>query len=76
MNRYGDAITRVTQATRKGMGRISKMTGLSGNPDLRVYNRMKPVDFERLRQQYGAETVTGYIKDMELARLKEMNNGN
>jgi len=75
MNKYGDALTKVTKATRTGMGRIRKMAGQSGNADLRVYNRMKPIDFERLKNQYGSDTVASYIKDMELARLKEMNNG-
>jgi hypothetical protein len=72
---YNNMMEGMAKASRKAMDNIVKLTGAPVDHELRMYENMKPIDFDRLRQIHGVDTITGYIKDMELRRLKEKTNG-
>jgi len=63
--------TRLVDAFSKGAARWDKSFGnpQSGSP-LETYNQLKPEDFNRMTQDFGANNVINYIQTMEHQRLK------
>ncbi len=74
-NKFGDSLTELRSAYQEGMKNMQLMSGQSGDRDVRLYGRMKPRDFAVLAKHLGTNVVLDYIKDMELKRLREKNNG-
>lgn len=74
-NKYGDVLNRMADTTKQAVSNLSELTGESGDRELRMYNRLKPIDFDRLVQMHGTEAVGQYIDEMETRRLKENYHG-
>jgi hypothetical protein len=60
---------RLQSATRKAFDRIGKVTGTETDPDLSLYNSLKPEHFTGLMREYGEDEIIGYIREMENRRL-------
>jgi hypothetical protein len=64
-----DIFTIMNNATQKAFARVGKVTHQETDPDLRLYNELKPQDFTELMKDYGEDNVIEYIKAMEFKRL-------
>jgi hypothetical protein len=70
-----DAFGKMKNAARQAFDRVSRASNLETDSDLRLYNTLKPDDFQRIVQQYGANETVQYIQKMEAKRLMGGNNG-
>ncbi len=59
---------RIKKATQTAFDRVGKTANVVSDPDLNLYSKLKPEDFGHLINQYGAEDVMKYIKEMEFKR--------
>jgi len=69
MNKIGDIQRRSVQAANKAMDRMRKVTGQSGNPDVRMYKKLSSDSLQKLAGEFGQQAVMEYIRDMEYASL-------
>jgi hypothetical protein len=49
----------------------SKLVGKSVDPDVQLYEKMTPAAFDAVREKYGVEGLTRYIRHIEHKRLME-----
>ena len=63
------AFKRTVKNTQSGFDRSMKRAGVETNPDVMLYNTLKPEDFNQLSKVYGQNTIMDYIRDMESKRL-------
>lgn len=73
MKNFSDAINAARNAAKIAVDRSIKMTGGTTDPDLQMFDRLGPEDFDVLAKKYGAEATMNYIKAMEARRLKVKN---
>lgn len=64
-----DAIGMMRQATKKAFAQVQKAKNIESDPDLAMYNTLKPEHFTELMKKYGEQPIIDYIKDMEAKRL-------
>jgi len=64
-----DAIGMMRQATKKAFSQVQKATNIESDPDLAMYNTLKPEHFTALMKRYGEQPIIDYIKEMETKRL-------
>ena len=69
-NKIGDALVEMRNATKKGMNKMLTLSGQRGDRDVRLYDRLNSDDLARLTGTLGSNTILGYIRDMELRRLR------
>jgi hypothetical protein len=67
----GSSVNMLRTATKSALGRTRKIMGGSRSEDtqLKIYNKLKPENFNQLAELYGGEGVIRYIKHMEALRL-------
>jgi hypothetical protein len=58
----------VKDAFARGAEQMKKALGTNFDPELKLYETLKPADFYHLEEVYGPETVERYIRHMELRR--------
>lgn len=63
-----DALDGSRRAMSKVMEDVHRTTGKSNDPDVRAYSRLGTEDFERLTEQFGEESISRYVREMELRR--------
>jgi hypothetical protein len=64
---------RLKAATKLAFNRVQRVGGVESDPDMALYNTLKPQHFVELMKDYGEEQIVGYIQDMETKRI--MNKG-
>lgn len=64
-----DPFGMVSSATKKAFQRVGSVANTEPDPDLRMYNTLKPEHFQKLMGLYGEQNVINYIKDMETRRI-------
>ena len=57
-------------AARRTADTLRQSLGLTADPDVRLYGRLQPDDFEEMRRRYGDDGTWEYIQEMERRRLK------
>jgi hypothetical protein len=63
-------IPAVRKAAQRGAATLRKMLGRSADPDVNLYRRLTPEDFERMAATYGRRAVADYIREMELKGME------
>ncbi len=63
-------IAEAKEAAKVAVAQTKTMLGRTNDPDLEIYNRLGPADFEGMKAEHGVEAVTEYINTMEVKRLK------
>lgn len=61
----GFVFDRLKKATQTAFNRVGKTASVVSDPDLNLYGKLKPEDFGKLINQYGADQTLQYIKEME-----------
>ncbi len=56
-------------ATQKAVARMDKATDRESDPELRIYNQLRPEHFTELMKKFGEPDVIDYIKHMESKRM-------
>lgn len=65
----GKSIGRVRSAAKGAFRRNKHLIGGNKDNQLRIYDSMKPQDFNALAELYGGDGVIRYIRYMEAKRL-------
>jgi len=60
-----DPFSMVARATKKAFERVGKVAGVETDPDLKLYQTLKPEHFTELMEVYGESPIIDYIKEME-----------
>ncbi len=68
---FDKATDRIGRALDRVGARVDRIVGTKVDTDLVFYENLKPEDFQSLTNQYGADSVAQYVKEMEIRRLKE-----
>lgn len=50
---------------------VGKLSGKTSDPDIQLYEKMTPRAFDMIREKYGVEGLTRYIRHIEHKRLAE-----
>jgi len=61
---------RVSKAVPKAFEDFDRASGNSPDQDVRLYDTLRPQDFLAITQEYGADQVSDYIREMERKRMK------
>lgn len=69
--RQKDIFGNVTKAATNAFGRVNKVFGFQTNPDIQLYNNLKPADFMALAKKYGQDTTADYIRWAESKKLTQ-----
>jgi hypothetical protein len=64
-----DPFSMVQRATKKAFQKMGQVSQVEADPDLRLYQTLKPEDFTKLVEVYGEDDIVNYIRDMESQRL-------
>ena len=65
-----DIFKPVMGAYQDGMKNLQDTLKVERDPQVRIYNKLKPADFQAIDKQYGTEATAQYIQAMESRRLK------
>ncbi len=63
-------VDEVKAAAREAVQEMRGYLGQPADPDLRLYQKLQPADFQAILQQYGPENLAQYVQTMEARRLK------
>lgn len=66
-----DGFKQLREASRTGLMNIRSASGVTNDPEVIRYQRLRPEHFDVLVARFGQETVTGYIHDMERRKFRE-----
>lgn len=71
----GDSVNMLRNATKAALGRTKSIMGDSNGEDkqLKIYEKLRPQDFDQLANLYGGDGVLRYIRHMEAKRLAKTN---
>lgn len=69
-SRIREVIERNKGAARRALDQTFRAMGHSTDPDVRLYNRLTPQDFEQIAAQQGEDGLLEYITEMERRRLE------
>lgn len=69
VNTFGERLNMLRDATKSSFDNLKAATGQETDPELVQYSKLKAKDFDTLTQQFGIETVTEYIKNMEHKKM-------
>ena len=67
---FDKATDRIGRAMDRVGVRVDRIVGTKVDEDLVFYENLKPEDFQSLSDMYGPDSVAGYVKEMEIRRLK------
>jgi hypothetical protein len=70
-----DMFNTMQKATQAAFDRVISVTGQENDPDLQIYQSLKPEDFGALVEKYGSDGVIGYIQKMESRSLMKRTGG-
>ena len=65
----GDPFAMVQRATKKAFHRVGSVMNVEPDPDLKMYNSLKPEHFQELMKVYGESPIIEYIREMEGKRI-------
>lgn len=63
------AFDKMSNAARTVFDRVAKSANREVDPDLMIYEELKPEDFDEIMKTYGVENTVDYVKSMEYKRL-------
>jgi hypothetical protein len=66
-----DGFKQMRDAAGQALRNVRSASGMTNDPEVIRYQRLKPQDFETLAAKFGRDTVTGYIQDMESRKYRE-----
>lgn len=69
-NQLRELVERNKGAARRAVNTLLKAQGYSTDPDVRLYNRLTEVDFDRILAEQGEDALLEYITEMERRRLE------
>lgn len=75
MDGFTKTATRNQRALDLTMKRIDRVIGAKPDTDMVFYENLRPGDFQALEKVYGTDQVQGYIREMEMKRMKEARRG-
>jgi len=58
----------VRNAAKTAFDRVAKASDMETDPDLLIYEGLKPDDFDVIMESYGVENMLKYIKAMEFRK--------
>lgn len=64
-----DGIGQLASATGEALRNIRKASNMTTDRDLMRYNAYTDADFQRMEQEYGAENVLSYVREMETRKM-------
>lgn len=62
---------RLQNATKKSFSLAGKFLGQQQDPELAIYERLKPENFKDILAKYGPDETMKYIKAMEAKKMKK-----
>lgn len=68
-----DGFSDLSKATSDALNGIRKASGVTTDRDVIRYESLQPMDFEKMAQDFGQDSVFNYIKEMEIRRLMPQN---
>lgn len=69
MKRNNDMFGMMQKATKKAFERVGRVGGVEVDPDLALYDTLKPQHFTELMKEYGEQPIIDYIKTMESKKI-------
>ena len=65
------ASNRLNGAVGKAFDRVHTMVGVPVDPVVRMYDKLRPEDFQKLERKFGRDVVVEYVEDMEKNKIME-----
>jgi len=59
------------RAAKAAFGSARRSAARPTDPELMLYNQLKTEHFERLREIWGADVITSYIRSMEFKKARK-----
>ncbi len=69
-SKFRSAISRTSNATQRAFQIVHRNMATPSDPDLEIYQSLKPEDFASIMQRFGVDNTLHYIRTMEAKRLQ------